>query len=58
MGNEKTRGDVEKMVARETELEMPKSAAQVKLRAAGSKVIEAFKRVAQERGKVVGETGK
>jgi len=49
MCNERAMGDLQKMAAREMELEIPKTAAEVKLRAVGSKVIEAFKKLSAQR---------
>jgi hypothetical protein len=49
---EKARGELGKVLAREMELEIPKSAAQVKLRSVGSKVIKAFSVLATKRGEL------
>lgn len=50
MAKEKTRGDLSKIVKREISLEMPKTASEVKLRSVGSKLLEAFEKLAREKG--------
>ena len=50
MAKERARGDLQKMVAREMELEIPKSAADVRLRAVGSRLLEAFKKLSGQSG--------
>ncbi len=53
MEKEKSRGDLSKIVKRETELEVPKTASEIKLQSVGAKLIEAWEKLAKENGEVL-----
>ena len=50
MEKEKSKGDLSKIVKREIELEVPRTASHVKLQSVGAKLIEAWKQLARDNG--------
>lgn len=50
MMNQKTKGDLSKIIEREINLEVPRTASEIKLQSVGAKLIEAFTKLAAEQG--------
>ncbi len=50
MTNEKSKGNLAKIIEREISLETPKTASDIKLQSVGAKLFEALRKLAAEKG--------